>query len=302
MHREKTNSKYKKTAFGSFKKVSNFGLLASLIVAMVFFGYTTQKGNNSEAMALPQTQPRTTTVSSNQQSSSMSSSNNGDQASNHSNTQDAISTSSNSDGGASSSSSSSGSSSDTNNLTGDINGLVGNINKNINRIIQNSVQNSVSGTVSASAEVNKMFSGKIASSQLNLKTGTVERIVFGDWSLDAKSGKDAKFSAKFSIHSTPTSSVSPPPSSSEKLASPGSYSLSNLKINGVQKTNEDMTLRGTVDITRQSGTSTQSWMAVPTTVSVTNHSTLMIMSFDQTSPVSQVLQNVPVIGVITASS
>ena len=250
-------------------------------------------------MALPLAQQRTTTVSSNQQSSSISS-NNGHQASSHSNTQDAISTSSNSDGGASSSSSSGGSS-DTNNLTGDINGLVGNINKNINRIIQNSVQNSVSGTVSASTDVNKMLSGKIASSQLNLKTGTVERIVFGDWSLDAKSGKDAKFSAKFSIHSTPTSSA-PPPSSSEKLASPGSYSLSNLKINGVQKTNEDMTLRGTVDITRQSGTSTQSWTAVPTTVSVTNHSTLMIMSFDQTSAVSQVFQNVPIIGVITASS
>jgi hypothetical protein len=63
-----------------------------------------------------------------------------------------------------------------------------------------------------------------------------------------------------------------------------------------------MTLRGTVDITRQSGTSTQSWTAVPTTVSVTNHSTLMIMSFDQTSAVSQVFQNVPIIGVITASS
>jgi len=284
--------------FGSFKKIYSFGLLASLIVAMVFVGYATQKGN-FELMALPLAQQRATTVSSNQQSSSISS-NNGDQASSHSNTQDAISTSSNSDGGASSSSSSGGSS-DTNNLTGDINGLVGNINKNINRIIQNSVQNSVSGTVSASTDVNKMLSGKIASSQLNLKIGTVERIVFGDWSLDAKSGKDAKFSAKFSIHSTPTSSASPP-SSSEKLASPGSYSLSNLKINGVQKTNEDMTLRGTVDITRQSGTSTQSWTAVPTTVSVTNHSTLMIMSFDQTSAVSQVFQNVPIIGVVTASS
>jgi hypothetical protein len=299
MDREKTNSKYKTTAFGSFKKVSSFVLLASLIAAMVFIGSATQKGNNSGVMALPLAQQRATTVSSNQQSSSISS-NNGDQASSHSNTQDAISTSSNSDGGASSSSSS-GVSSDTNNLTGDINGLVGNINKNINRIIQNSVQNSVSGTVSASTEVNKMLSGKIASSQLNLKTGTVERIVFGDWSLDGKSGKDAKFSAKFSIRSTPTSSASPA-SGSEKLASPGSYSLSNLKINGVQKTNEDMALRGTVDITRQSGTSTQSWTAVPTTVSVTNHSTLMIMSFDQTSAVSQVFQNVPIIGVITASS
>ena len=298
MDREKTPSNYKTMVFGSFKKIYSFGLLASLIVAMVFVGYATQKGN-FELMALPLAQQRATTVSSNQQSSSISS-NNGDQASSHSNTQDAISTSSNSDGGASSSSSSGGSS-DTNNLTGDINGLVGNINKNINRIIQNSVQNSVSGTVSASTDVNKMLSGKIASSQLNLKTGTVERIVFGDWSLDAKSGKDAKFSAKFSIHSTPTSSA-PPPSSSEKLASPGSYSLSNLKINGVQKTNEDMTLRGTVDITRQSGTSTQSWTAVPTTVSVTNHSTLMIMSFDQTSAVSQVFQNVPIIGVVTASS
>jgi hypothetical protein len=298
MDREKTPSNYKTIVFGSFKKVYSFGLLASLIVAMVFVGYATQKGN-FELMALPLAQQRATTVSSNQQSSSISS-NNGDQASSHSNTQDAISTSSNSDGGASSSSSSGGSS-DANNLTGDINGLVGNINKNINRIIQNSVQNSVSGTVSASTDVNKMLSGKIASSQLNLKTGTVERIVFGDWSLDAKSGKDAKFSAKFSIHSTPTSSASPP-SNSEKLASPGSYSLSNLKINGVQKTNEDMTLRATVDITRQSGTSTQSWTAVPTTVSVTNHSTLMIMSFDQTSAVSQVFQNVPIIGVITASS
>jgi hypothetical protein len=299
MDREKTPSNYKTIVFGSFKKVYSFGLLASLIVAMVFAGYATQKGN-FELMALPLAQQRATTVSSNQQSSSISS-NNGDQASSHSNTQDAISTSSNSDGGASSSSSSSGSTRDTNNLTGDINGLVGNINKNINRIIQNSVQNSVSGTVSASTEVNKMLSGKIASSQLNLKTGTVERIVFGDWSLDAKSGKDAKFSAKFSIHSMPTSSASPP-SSSEKLASPGSYSLSNLKINGVQKTNEDMALRGTVDITRQSGASTQSWTAVPTTVSITNHNTLMIMSFDQTSAVSQVFQNVPIIGVITASS
>jgi hypothetical protein len=300
MDKEKTNSEYKATPFSSFKKVSKFGLLTSLILAMVFLAYTTQRGNDSVVLALSQTQQRMTTVSSNQQSSSVSSNNNADQASSHSNTQDAISTSSNSGGGAISSSSS-GSTSDTNNLTGDINGLVGNINRNINKIIQNSVQNSVSGTVSASTEINKMFSGKIASSQLNLKTGTVERIVFGDWSLDAKSGKDAKFSAKFSIRSTPSSSASPP-SISDKLASPGSYSLSNLKINGVQKTNEDMALRGTVDITRQSGTATQTWSAVATTVSITNHNTLMIMSFDKTSPVSQVFQNVPIIGVITASS
>lgn len=300
MDKEKTNSEYKATPFSSFKKVSKFGLLTSLILPMVFLAYATQRGNDSVVLALSQTQQRMTTVSSNQQSSSVSSNNNADQTSSHSNTQDAISTSSNSGGGGAISSSSSGSTSDTNNLTGDINGLVGNINRNINKIIQNSVQNSVSGTVSASTEINKMFSGKIASSQLNLKTGTVERIVFGDWSLDAKSGKDAKFSAKFSIRSTPSSSASPP--ISDKLASPGSYSLSNLKINGVQKTNEDMALRGTVDITRQSGTATQTWSAVPTTVSITNHNTLMIMSFDKTSPVSQVFQNVPIIGVITASS
>jgi len=251
--------------------------------------------------AISQIHKQTTLVSSSKDSSSSTSSStdsNGNSASFTSNTGDTIAATGVGDGN--SSSSNSGDSSTANTLGNDIRGMVGNL---LQKDLGNTIQKSVHSTVAASTDINKMYSGKIASSQINLQTGNVERVLFGDWSLDAKTAKEPKFSAKFSIRSSIEGSKDPATASttSTKLMTVGSYTLTNLKVNSIQKTNDDTTLRGTVDVSKH-GASSTSWVGVPVTTSITNHNTVFTITFDKGSPVSKVFQNIPITGMVTSRS
>ena len=284
----------------NIKKMPKRGLFLSMIISASIISLTWLVSNNANALALllPVSPQKITTVASVTQQSNSAFSSDGNQTSIQSNTNDGTTSSS--------SISSSSSGSNANNLSNDINSLVGNIGKDVNKIIQNSVQKSTSGVVSASTDINKMLAGKIASSQLNLVNGKVERVVFGDWSLDAKSGQNTKYSAKFAIRASSESSAPSSSTAASKLMAIGNYALSNLNVNSVQRTNEDMILRGTVDVSRQSSTTpnqtTQSWIGIPVTISITNGNSVMSISFDKDSPVSQVFQNIPILGLVTKSS
>lgn len=253
--------------------------------------------------AVSQIHKQTTLVSSSKDSSSSTSSStdsNGNSASFTSNTGDTIAATGIGDRNSSGSSNSGDSSSTANTLGNDISGIVGNL---LQKDLGNTIQKSVHSTVAASTDINKMYSGKIASSQINLQTGNVERVLFGDWSLDAKTAKEPKFSAKFSIRSSVEGSKDPATASttSTKLMTVGSYTLTNLKVNSIQKTNDDTTLRGTVDVSKH-GASSTSWVGVPVTTSITNHNTVFTITFDKDSPVSKVFQNIPITGMVTSSS
>jgi hypothetical protein len=291
-----------KTQISKFNKKSKLAMIiGSTMLVAVLISPMFNNGNLGIG-AISQIHKQTTLVSSSKDSSSSTSSStdsNGNSASFTSNTGDTIAASG-IGGGNSSGSSNSGGSSTANSLGNDIRGMVGNL---LQKDLGNTIQKSVHSTVAASTDINKMYSGKIASSQINLQTGNVERVLFGDWSLDAKTAKEPKFSAKFSIRSSVEGSKDPAPAStaSTKLMTVGSYTLTNLKVNSIQKTNDDTTLRGTVDVSKH-GASSTSWVGVPVTTSITNHNTVFTITFDKGSPVSKVFQNTPITGMVTSSS
>jgi hypothetical protein len=292
----------KKTQISKFNKKSKLAMIiGSTMLVAVLMSPLVNNGNLGIG-ATSQIHKQTTMVSSSKDSSSSTSSStdsNGNSASFTSNTGDTIAATGTGDG-STGGSNSGGSSSTANSLGNDIRGMVGNL---LQKDLGNTIQKSVHSTVAASTDINKMYSGKIASSQINLQTGNVERVLFGDWSLDAKTAKDPKFSAKFSIRSSVEGSKDPAttPTASSKLMTVGSYTLSNLKVNSIQKTNDDTTLRGTVDVSKH-GASSTSWVGVPVTASITNHNTVFTITFDKGSPVSKVFQNIPITGMVTSSS
>lgn len=288
----------KKTQISKFNKKSKLAMIiGSTMLVAVLISPMFNNGNLGIG-AISQIHKQTTLVSSNKDFSSSTSSsstdNNGNSASFTSNTGDTIAATGIGDGN------SSGGSSTANSLGNDIRGMVGNL---LQKDLGNTIQKSVRSTVAASTDINKMYSGKIASSQINLQTGNVERVLFGDWSLDAKTAKEPKFTAKFSIRSSVEGSKDPATAStaSTKLMTVGSYTLTNLKVNSIQKTNDDTTLRGTVDVSKH-GASSTSWVGVPVITSITNHNTVFTITFDKGSPVSKVFQNIPIMGMVTSSS
>jgi hypothetical protein len=88
--------------------------------------------------------------------------------------------------------------------------------------------------------------------------------------------------------------------------------VNNLRINSFQKANEDLTLGGTIDVPKnedrsgagaEAETKTESsWKNVPAIISITNHGTNLIITFDKNSPISQTFANFPVLGIVTTKS
>jgi len=192
------------------------------------------------------------------------------------------------------------SSSTTANTYSEFNGILGNLGNDINRMVQSNVQKTIS---SASTNINKTLTGKITGSQINLKSGNVERVLFGDWSLDAKGTTGTKFTAKFAVRTLAEASKQPN-SANAKSVAVGIYSLGNVKVNSVQQQNSDLTLRGTVDVSAVHGTNgvAQSWKNVPISISISNQDSVIIIGFDKKSAPGNIFQNVPIVGVVLTSS
>jgi hypothetical protein len=156
---------------------------------------------------------------------------------------------------------------------------------------------------SASTNINKTLTGKITASEINLKSGNLERVLFGDWSLDTKGTTGTKFTAKFAIR-TSAQAGKQINSANTKPVATNIYSLGNVKVNSAQQQNSDLTLRGTVDISAVHGTNgaSQSWKDIPVTISIANQDSVILIGFDKKSDSGNVFQNVPIVGVVLTSS
>ena len=143
-----------------------------------------------------------------------------------------------------------------------------------------------------------------------METGFIERVLFGDWSLDLKAGKDARFSAKFVARRVAETKVG-----SNEIISKFTpvITINNLKVNGFQRNNEDVVLRGMVDVSLQTenmeqnrtvwtkpeinGTplisSTDSWEKAQVSIAIVSNSSVIIISFDKYSPVNEIFIILP---------
>ena len=152
--------------------------------------------------------------------------------------------------------------------------------------IEEGADNLISSTTTNTTPV--QLSGKIASSRFNLNNGNVEQVLFGDWSVNVRSINDASFVADFSARS----------SSSSNNQEDAHYRIGNLKLTSLQRTNENIALGGTVDVTEEKGART--WGESPVTILLVNDRALVIR-FEQ-QELNEVFSNQPIIGVVAAAS
>jgi hypothetical protein len=147
-------------------------------------------------------------------------------------------------------------------------------------------QNSGSDTVSSSSnrivsstdgnlQIDRQSSGKIASSTLNLTTGEVEAVLFGNWSLDGTSGFVANFTY---TPSNGTNSIG--------------YVMSGLELHSINQINDDLVMAGTIDVASNSTTALQD---TPATIMIQNG--ILVVGFEKGTETSNLFGGIPILGV-----
>jgi hypothetical protein len=132
----------------------------------------------------------------------------------------------------------------------------------------------VSRTGNDNLQIDRQLSGKIASSRLNLTSGEVEAVLFGDWSLNGTSGFVANFIYK--------------PSNG---TSPLEYKMSGLELHSINQINDNLVLGGTIDVTSNSTAALQD---APVTTMVQNG--ILAVGFGNATEASNLFGGIPIIG------
>ena len=145
-------------------------------------------------------------------------------------------------------------------------------------------QNSGSDTVSSSntivsrtdgnLQIDRQSSGRIASSTLNLTSGEVEAVLFGDWSLDGTSGFVANFTYKPSNGTAPIG-----------------YVMSGFELHSINQINDDLVMAGTIDVASNSTTALQD---TPVTIMIQNG--ILVVGFEKGTETSNLFGGIPILG------
>jgi hypothetical protein len=145
-------------------------------------------------------------------------------------------------------------------------------------------QNSGSGTVSSSnsiisrtdgnLQIDRQSSGKIASSHLNLTSGEVDAVLFGDWSLNGTAGFVTNFIYK------PTNGTNPI-----------EYEMNGLVLHSVSEINNSSVMAGTIDVTSNSTTALQD---NPVTILIQNG--ILVVGFEKGTEADNLFGGIPILG------
>lgn len=132
----------------------------------------------------------------------------------------------------------------------------------------------VTSTSSDNLQIDMQSSGKIASSRLNLTSGEVEAVLFGDWSLNGTSGFVTNF-------------VYRPSNGSDSIQ----YGMSGLGVHSVNRINDNLVLAGTIDVVSNGQTVLQD---APVTIMIQNG--ILVVGFGNTIGTSDLFGGIPIIG------
>ncbi len=132
----------------------------------------------------------------------------------------------------------------------------------------------VSRTGNDNLQIDRQSSGKIASSRLNLTSGEVEAVLFGDWSLNGTSGFVANFIYKPSNGTAPLE-----------------YQMSGLDLHSINQINDNLVLGGTIDVASNSTTALQD---APVTTMIQNG--ILVVGFGNATEASNLFGGIPIIG------
>ena len=132
----------------------------------------------------------------------------------------------------------------------------------------------ISRTGSDNLQIDRQSSGKIASSRLNLASGEVEAVLFGDWSLNDTSGFVANFIYKPSNGNAPIE-----------------YKISGLELNSINQINDNLVLAGTIDV---ASNSTAVLQHAPVTTMIQNG--ILAVGFGNSTETTDLFGGIPIIG------
>src|ERR671921_2189175 len=132
----------------------------------------------------------------------------------------------------------------------------------------------VTSTSTDNLQIDRQSSGKIASSRLNLTSGEVEAVLFGDWSLNSTSGFGTNF-------------IYRPSNGSESIQ----YGMSGLDVRSVNRINENLVLAGTIDVVSNSRTVLQD---APVTIMIQNG--ILVLGFEDATEAANLFGGMPIIG------
>jgi hypothetical protein len=132
----------------------------------------------------------------------------------------------------------------------------------------------VSRTGNDNLQIDRQSSGKIASSRLNLTSGEVEAVLFGDWSLNGTSGFVANFIYK-PLNGT----------------APLEYQMSGLELHSINQINDNLVLGGTIDV---ASNSTAALQDAPVTTMIQNG--ILVVGFGNATEASNLFGGIPIIG------
>lgn len=144
------------------------------------------------------------------------------------------------------------------------------------------IQNLLNREINTNVPISS-YEGKISKAQLNLENGQVEKTFFGDWYLNKGNGENIEFNATFVMNHM------------LKETQPYTFEIDNVRINSIQRNNDDVKYSGLSDISRQSTVDSKvsNLKDIPTTISIIENKILVVTFGDS---------NFPLTGIVTKSN
>ena len=160
--------------------------------------------------------------------------------------------------------------------------------------LKGSIEGLLSDLTDIAGSTSGQVSGKIASSDVNVNNGTVEKVLLGNWSLDSEQGNSPVLLVDFDVLSN-TKGIP------QKQSSTENFVISNLTVNSMQQNDGNMEIGGTVTVSQKLGNQQQQvWNDVGARLSIANK--VLVLTLDGTSEPGQIFAQSPIVGFVTQST
>ena len=160
--------------------------------------------------------------------------------------------------------------------------------------LRGSIEGLLSDLSDIAGSTTGQISGKIASSEVNVNNGTIEKVLLGNWSLDSEQGNSPVLLVDFDVLSN-TKGIP------QKQGSTENFVISNLTVNSMQQNDGNTEIGGTVTVSQKLGNQQQQvWNDVGARLSIANK--VLVLTLDGNSEPGQIFAQSPIVGFVTQST
>jgi hypothetical protein len=160
--------------------------------------------------------------------------------------------------------------------------------------LRGSIEGLLSDLSDIAGSTGGQLSGKIASSEINLNNGTVEKVLLGNWSLDSAQGNSPVLLVDFDVLSNSKGIPL-------KQIATENFMISNLTVSSMQQNDGNTEIGGSVDVIQQLGNQQQHvWNDVGMRLILANK--VLLLTLDENSEPGQIFAQSPIVGFITQST